>query len=64
MDERPEKSIPLDYPVMKISDIEKLWNDKIKKQIAKDYHLFCWTTQKFLPEAIRLVGFGAFDMCW
>jgi len=53
-DERPNQDA-FDYPVMKITELESFWKDKIQKQTTKDCHLFCWTTQKFLPDAIRFI---------
>lgn len=51
-DERPNQ-VAFDYPVMQEKQLQKL-----KIPTAKDCHVFLWTTQKFLPMALRLLD------CW
>jgi hypothetical protein len=45
-----------DYPVMTVDEIERFWQREMARRISGDCHLFLWTTQKYLPEAIALVG--------
>jgi N6-adenosine-specific RNA methylase IME4 len=49
-----------DYPVMTIEQMRMFWPEKIASRIEQDCHLFCWTTQKFLPDALRLVELWGF----
>lgn len=51
---RPNQGMYLDYPTMQLADI---YNLDIEPLAAADgCHLYLWTTHKFLPEAIRIVG--------
>jgi len=51
---RPNQGTYLDYPTMQLADI---YNLDIEPLAAEDgCHLYLWTTHKFLPEAIRIVG--------
>ncbi len=53
-DERPNQDA-FDYPTMTIDELSAFWPDKIEPSVADDCHLFCWTTQKYLPAALELV---------
>lgn len=46
-----------DYPIMPLEDIGAL---RISEIAADDCHLFCWTTQKFLPSSLEIVGAWGF----
>lgn len=48
-DERPNQ-VAFDYPTMSEDDLAAL-----TVPAADDCHLWCWTTQRFLPMALRLV---------
>jgi N6-adenosine-specific RNA methylase IME4 len=48
-----------DYPTM--TEDELLDYAEVDAKAADDCHLFCWTTQKFLPLALRLVSIWGFD---
>ncbi|MBU1319051.1 MAG: GIY-YIG nuclease family protein [candidate division Zixibacteria bacterium] len=51
---RPNQSAELDYPTMPLELISSIHIPK-----ADDCHLFCWTTNKLLPETIKIVeGWG------
>jgi len=43
------------YPTMSLPAIETLLGDTIEKHASRKCHLFLWTTQKFLPEALRML---------
>ena len=47
---RPNQSSGIDYPVMTEDELAQL-----KLPAAPDCHLWCWTTHKFLPMALRLL---------
>jgi len=51
---RPNQGEYLDYPTMQLADIYNLDIDPLAAQDG--CHLYLWTTHKFLPEAIRIVG--------
>lgn len=53
-DVRP-KQAAFDYPVMTIEQIANHWIDEIEPHLKEDCHLFCWTTQRFLPETLSLL---------
>jgi N6-adenosine-specific RNA methylase IME4 len=53
-DERPNQAA-FDYPVMSEVELAKWWAADMAPKLAADCHLFCWTTQKYLPTALRLV---------
>ncbi len=63
-DVRPNQA-DFDYPVMALSEIEAM---PIKSVACSDAHLYFWTTQRFLPGAIRILeiwGFTyVFTMVW
>jgi N6-adenosine-specific RNA methylase IME4 len=66
-DVRPNQA-EFDYPTMGEDQIAAFWFREMVERIERDCHLFMWTTQKFLPVAIRLIGtFGfryVFTMTW
>ena len=66
-DERPNQDA-FDYPVMQPAEIEQFWQRELAHRVTKDCHLFMWTTQKYLPAALNLIGlFGfryVFTMVW
>lgn len=49
-DVRPNQSAPLDYPTMSIDEIQA-----IRLPTADACHVWLWTTQRFLPDAFRLL---------
>src|SRR5258708_7644077 len=52
---RPNQ-VAFDYPVMTVDQIEEFWPREIAPKLAPDCHVFCWTTQKYLPTVgLRLV---------
>jgi N6-adenosine-specific RNA methylase IME4 len=53
-DERPNQ-VKFDYPVMSLDDIQREVGAKLTKHAAMDCHVFLWTTQKFLPVALKLL---------
>ena len=63
-DVRPNQ-VGFDYPTM---SEEELADFDVQAMAADDCHLFCWTTQRFLLMAIRLIeGWGfnyVFEMVW
>jgi len=46
----PNQTKPLDYPTMSLEEITRL-----DLPSANDCHLFCWTTQKFLPITFKIL---------
>lgn len=60
---RPMQSETLDYPTMDVGEMTD-----IEIPAAENCHLFCWTTQKFLPDTFELLkdwGFTySFTMVW
>jgi N6-adenosine-specific RNA methylase IME4 len=53
-DERPNQDA-FDYPVMTEEQLAAFWPKELADRLTPDCHVFCWTTQKFLPAAIRLM---------
>lgn len=53
-DVRPNQ-VGFDYPTMDESELERFWIDNVHHTVAQDCHLFCWTTHKFFPMALRLI---------
>ena len=53
-DERPNQDA-FDYPTMNEHQLVDFWPNQIVGKLANDCHVFCWTTQKFVPMALRLV---------
>jgi N6-adenosine-specific RNA methylase IME4 len=54
-DLRLDKGEPLDYPVMPLEEIEREVDDKLARHAHDDCHVFLWTTQRFLPAALKLI---------
>lgn len=52
-DVRPNQDA-FDYKTMSEDELEKHWVAEIADKLETDCHLFMWTTQKFLPMALRL----------
>ena len=50
-DVRPNQ-VAFDYPTMTEEELERF---PVPDMAADDCHLFCWTTMKFLPVALRLI---------
>lgn len=57
-DVRPNQTKELDYPTMTMDEIEK-----IKIPARENCHVFLWTTHKFLPESIELIGKWGLKYC-
>lgn len=58
-EERPNQGEYLDYPTMTLEQIRAL---DIRSLAFEDgCHLYLWTTQKYLPEAIDMVGLWGFN---
>ena len=53
-DVRPNQDA-FDYPTMTIEEMREFWTKELESRIKPDCHLFTWTTQKFLPDALALV---------
>ena len=51
-DVRPNQ-VAFDYPTMTEEELERF---PVADMAADDCHLFCWTTMKFLPVALRLIS--------
>jgi len=66
-DVRPNQAA-FDYPTMSEDEIEKLLRDDLLPRLKSDVHGFMWTTQRWLPAALRLMeklGFRyVFLMVW
>jgi N6-adenosine-specific RNA methylase IME4 len=60
-DERPNQDA-FDYPVMQEDELREWWLKEMaeKEKLSPDCHLFCWTTAKFLPMALRLIEHWGF----
>jgi N6-adenosine-specific RNA methylase IME4 len=43
------------YPVMTEEELLPFWPVEIAPKLSDDCHVFCWTTQRFLPAALRLM---------
>jgi N6-adenosine-specific RNA methylase IME4 len=54
-------SAEFEYPVMAVEDITALLKKDIVPKLEKDCHMFMWTTEKFLPVAIAMVGELGFE---
>jgi N6-adenosine-specific RNA methylase IME4 len=54
---RPDVAGELDYPAM---SEEEIFSFPLPEFAADNCHLFCWSTQKFLPSALRLVEHWSF----
>lgn len=53
-EERPNQDA-FAYPVMIERELADFWRRHITAKLSQDCHVFCWTTQKFLPMALRLL---------
>lgn len=53
-DDRPNQDA-FGYDTMSLAEIEAFWVDKIEVKTKPDCHVFCWTTQKYLPEALKII---------
>lgn len=53
-EERPNQDA-FDYPVMTEEQLAEFWPKEITSKLTTDVHVFCWTTQKFLPATLRLL---------
>lgn len=53
-DVRPNQDA-FDYPTMSEDEIAAFWKADVACRLEPDCHLFMWTTQKWLPSALRLV---------
>jgi N6-adenosine-specific RNA methylase IME4 len=53
-DERPSQDA-FDYPTMSLDEISAYWTQHVEPRTSPDCHLFCWTTQKFLPATLSLM---------
>jgi N6-adenosine-specific RNA methylase IME4 len=51
-DVRPNQVPPLDYPTMSEDELKAF---PVAEMAEDDCHLFCWTTHKHLPSALRLI---------
>jgi hypothetical protein len=54
-DVRPNQAA-FDYPTMTVDEIDAFWREQMAHRIEPDCHLFMWTTNRFLPSAIKLIG--------
>lgn len=52
-DVRPNQDA-FDYPTMINDELVAFWEREMAGRLKDDCHLFMWTTQKFLPDAINL----------
>jgi N6-adenosine-specific RNA methylase IME4 len=50
-----------DYETMDEDQLVEFWESDIEDHVAPHCHLFCWTTQRFLPIALRLLERWGFD---
>jgi len=55
---RPWQGAELDYPVMKLDEIEALPVDKLADT---DAHLYLWVTHRYLPDGLRLLAAWGFN---
>jgi N6-adenosine-specific RNA methylase IME4 len=53
-DVRPNQDA-LDYPTMSEDEIRAFWLRNIADKLVDNCHVFCWTTQRFLPATLRLI---------
>jgi ParB/RepB/Spo0J family partition protein len=53
-DARPNQTEQLDYPTMTIEEIQNKIHEAIKEKAFENCHVYLWTTQKFLPEALAI----------
>jgi N6-adenosine-specific RNA methylase IME4 len=56
---RPNQDV-FDYPTMSIEQLLEFWIKDLGPRLESDCHTFMWTTEKWLPEAIRFVGLVGF----
>lgn len=54
-DVRPNQDA-FDYPTMSTEEIESFWRKDIEPKLKDDCHVFIWTTQRYLPAAIEMLG--------
>jgi N6-adenosine-specific RNA methylase IME4 len=66
-DVRPNQDA-FDYPTMTNDELVTFWQSDMAGRLNPDCHLFMWATQRFLPDALKLVelfGFRyVFEMVW
>ena len=53
---RPNQT-DFDYPTLNETELAAF---PVNAMAAEDCHLFCWTTQRFLPAALRPIGAWGF----
>ena len=53
-DERPNQDA-FDYQTMTVDELAAFWPKTIAPCVKNDCHLFCWTTEKYLPAALDLI---------
>lgn len=53
----PRNGVGLDYPTMTVDELAAFG---VSGMAAEDCHLFCWATQEYLPQALRLVEVWGF----
>jgi N6-adenosine-specific RNA methylase IME4 len=53
-DERPNQDA-FDYDVMTLDELAQFWPEKIAPKLNEDVHVFCWTTEKYLPATLLLL---------
>ncbi len=49
------EQVSFDYPTMAEAELIAFGDDVLKAILAEDCHIFLWTTQKFIPMALRLL---------
>jgi N6-adenosine-specific RNA methylase IME4 len=54
-DVRPDQ-VEFAYPTMSAEQLSDFWRSDIASRLEADCHVFMWTTQKYLPTAINLIG--------
>lgn len=58
--EETNKEIPMPYPTMSVDEICAL---KVGELAADDCDLYLWTTQKYLPDAFKVLAAWGFKYC-